>query len=452
MRDGNGSLDVEREVPKNVEAEQRIIGWLLRADAESTRSIDKLLPEMFWLGRHRTIMRVIRELSTQGSATDIITVANRISELSLTEEAGGRLYLNELLTLGATALRIDYYISIIEDDYIRRRAIELSGELIEMAYDEERDLADVRRSADAAAKAFAQTSRATCKSLIEYADETLPDIEAAIMSGMRGITTGYKGLDRLLEGFSPGVYVLAGRPGQGKSTLALDMAARQAGTLNPITQTRVIPGIISLEMSGKALTSRMISRTLGRKANTPPLGSTKEAWAGEVRKASMRLADNNIQVADLGSRQLHDVVSTAHYMFYQAGVNVLYIDYVQLIRDGSRRREKREEEVAAIMGRLVQLRHELDIPVVVLAQLNREVDRRENKLPMLSDLRESGSLEQDADVVMFTYDPAAYKKEGPHQIIVAKNRENETGIAYLVWNRPAYRFTDCAREPDEVPY
>jgi len=441
-------IDGVRELPKNIEAEQAVLGSLILEPDGSWREISSTLAaDMFYQQRHRTIFKTIAELQEKEEPSDVVSLANRLEEREEMERAGGRMYLNELVDRVVTTASLEYYAKIVRRKAQLRFLIEAGGRITELGYDEVSDLDEVMDQAESALLSISRCQSGGIKTLSEIGPRALEHMTAVIARGFDGLPTGLAGLDGYLNGLTPGLYVLAGRPSMGKTTLALDIAYRQAGMPHPEHAERNIkPGLISIEMDELGLYERLISRELGYFWKKRIAQTDKDEQLREINNAAAKVDSQGIMIDERPHDSIQGVAGAIYEMLLKHKTDIIFIDYIQLLGH-SRRHDNREQEVAAVMRKLVRLQKEAQIPIVVLAQLNRECERSSDKRPMLSHLRESGAIEQDADVVMFTYNPAAYGFEGAHEIIITKNRQGAPGTAYLHWNKGAFTFSDSTLRP-----
>jgi replicative DNA helicase len=430
------------ELPKNIEAEQLIIGAaLLNPDEVIPQFGGKIKSGDFYLERHRIIFQTMLELASTDQCSDIVAVANRLDELGKTEQAGGRLYLNELLVRAASASSIDYYADIIRKKAIRRDAIYQATVIADIAQNEVKEIDELTASVDRLSDILDGQDTGGVRTLASYCDATIEHMTDVLQSGFNGISSGLDNIDKLIRGFQPGLYIIGGRPGSGKTTLALDMAYRQSLMKHPHHNRNIIPGILSIEMLAVSLYERLVNRELGRVWEDVPGGNTRANHVSECMMAANRVKKSGIILDERPHVSIQGAAAAAHEMVRKHGVDILYVDYVQLLGDADKT-DSREQEIASVMRRFSRLRKQFNIPLVILAQLNRESDKRSDGRPMLSDLRESGSLEAHTDVAMFCHNPPTYGLDGEYELIVAKNRHGPTGTAYLHWLPERFSFED----------
>jgi len=445
-----------RDLPKNIEAEQIVLGSiLLEPTAMIAELLPRLRPEMFYRRQHRVIARTILELAREGKEPDVILVANRIDERGENEKAGGRMYLNELLDRVTTTASAQHYLEIVEEDGLRRSLIEAGGRISELGWEESRGAAALLDQAQGLLSGlFGLSGDSGTVLMSDIADKALAELEETIDHGFAGVTSGFRGLDRALRGIRDGrTYIIGGRPANGKSELMVNMAYRQLGEVHIGTGKKALPGVVSLEMTSLQLMQRLIAYELRANPEETPQGSTKVSWKERVRAATLSsLRRGSIAINDKPFRTVEDVVRVAYDMVLRQGVTILYVDYIQLLSAVVAKDESREREVSAVSSRLTKLAKDLSIPIVFVAQLNRQVEARQEHLPRLGDLRESGALEQNADVVLGLVDPGQYdpsKAGNPLEVRILKNRHGPNGIVKLHWDKPAHRLDDVTF--DEEP-
>jgi replicative DNA helicase len=447
-----GASDGVRELPKNVEAEQLLLGAALLTPADSVPIlIEQFTPEVFYLQKHRVIFRVIRELFSRGEPADIIAVANRLDELGDTERAGGRLYLNELLSSAASATSVEYYAGIVRRKAVLRSLIEAGGQIAEYGYDEVSDADEVLDRAESLIFKITESSLDRSYFLVnDFLYEHIGSLEALHRDPekhtLRGFSTGFRELDELTSGLQRSdLIIVAGRPGTGKTSLALSFAR------NAAIRDRAALGIFSLEMTKEQLLERLlcgeakVSLHRLRGGYVPP-----PKWR-DIASAAGKFQKSTIVIDDTPGVSVLEIRAKARRMAAQYGLDMIIVDYLQLVEAGIRT-DLREQEIAYISRSLKKLARELNVPVVAVSQLSRAVERRESKRPMLSDLRESGALEQDADVVMFIYREDYYAQPSESadvsgqgagaeaEIIVSKQRHGPPGTVKAYFNKAYASF------------
>jgi replicative DNA helicase len=391
-----------REFPKNIEAEQVVLGAaLLEADAVLPILVDRLVPEYFYEQRHRVIFRAIRELFDQGKPCDVILLANRLEETESMERAGGRLYLNELLDRTTTTASVEYYAEVVRRKATLRALIEAGGRISELGFQESRDTEEVLNQAESMIFDISNRSLGSeYVSLDQFLREHLDALEQLKpMDGhaISGFSTGFTKLDELTAGLQRSdLVIVAGRPGMGKTSFLLTLVRHMA-----IRESAKI-GFFSLEMTKESLLERLlcgegkVSLHTLRKGKLP-----REHWRTLLDVAG-QFYKTTIMIDDTPSASILEIRARARRMKSKVGLDVVMVDYLQLV-EGGIRSDHREQEVAYISRSLKRLARELDVCVIAASQLNRSPEGRTEKRPRLADLRESGAIEQDADVVMFVY-------------------------------------------------
>jgi len=451
-----------RELPKNIEAEQVVLGSaLLDPERSLPILIEKLAPEDFYLKRHRVIFRTVRELFAQEghATTDIIAVANRLEERGEMEAAGGRMYLNELLNSVTTTASLEYYTDIVKKKAVLRALVNAGGRIAELGYDEVSETDAVLDRAeslifDITAKNLDRSYYLIKDFLLDHMDSLEELSRDPSRQTIRGYSTGFRELDEITSGLQPSdLIIIAGRPATGKTSFVLSIA-RHIG----IRENAAI-GIFSLEMTKEQLLERLLCGEAKVSLHRLRGGYVPVKKWKDIAHAASRLQEAKIIIDDTPGSSILEIRAKARRMASQYGLDVVVVDYLQLVEAGIRA-DVREQEIAYISRSLKKLARELDVPVVAVSQLSRAVERRESKRPMLSDLRESGALEQDADVVMFIYREDYYEPppEKVHvsgqgagsevEIIIAKQRHGPPGTVKIAFNKAYASF--YPRVPDEA--
>ncbi|MGB9803211.1 replicative DNA helicase [Desulfofundulus sp.] len=437
----------ERKPPQNIDAEQSVLGALF-LDREAIPRVARLLkPEDFYLEAHRKIYEAILALEEAGEPVDLLTVTNYLQEKKLLELIGGVTYVASLVNVVPTAANVEYYARIVEEKAILRQLIEVAERIAGLGYE---GSDDVERLMDEAERMILELAARRSTGLFLSVKEILQQIFEYIEERYRnkgtvsGIASGFTDLDRLLCGFQPGdLIIIAGRPAMGKTSLGLTIAHQVA------LQHQVPVAVFSLEMSRAQLVQRMLCAEAmvdQQKVRTGYL--SEEDWA-RLTRAAARLARAPLYIDDTAILSPRQLRAKARRLQAEKGLGLILVDYLQLMQ-GSRRAENRQQEIAEISRSLKGVAKDLNVPVLALAQLSRSVEQRQDKRPIMSDLRESGSLEQDADVVMFIYRDEYYRpdteKRGIAEIIVAKQRNGPTGLVELAFLKEFTRFMNLAKE------
>lgn len=434
--------DNPKTFPHNIEAEISILGGVLQDNSLLPVVLESLKPDDFYLQSHQKIFSAIVELANSGQVVDILTVANKLEELKELTQSGGHSYLVKLVESVPTTAHIESYIKIVKQKSLLRKLLHTAQEIIISGMEEE--IKDIDQFMDQVESAIFQITQyrfiSPYKHIKELVFEAFKEIEEAGKRGSRitGVPSGFTDLDEKTAGFQPGdLIIIAGRPSMGKSAFALNIATNAALRY----KKNVI--IFSLEMSRYQLVRRMLcseARIDSSRLRTGKL--TKEEWAHLIEVASI-LSDTNIFVDDTPALPVMEMRAKARRLKSEYGVDLIIIDYLQLMK-GITKPESREREISEISGSLKSLAKELNVPVIALSQLNRELERRSDKRPVLADLRESGAIEQDADLILFIYRDEVYNKdtENPNiaEIIIGKQRNGPIGTIFLYFSKEHTRF------------
>jgi replicative DNA helicase len=437
----------QRVPPHNLEAEESLLGALLLSrEAVGTVAELGLVPSDFYKPAHQHVYDAIRALTSAGQPVDVVTVGDELRRLGLLDDLGGSSALMELQNATPAVSNAKRYATIVQDTAMLRRLIGVASQIAELAYDEPDDVTKALDEAEA--RVFEVAERRvtdSTRTLSELLSLTMDQLQVTFERGstITGTPTGYHDLDELLSGLQPSSLVIVGaRPAMGKSAFALGMATHVAQTANlPVL-------FFSLEMGHGELAQRILSseaRVDSQKIRTGRL--TESDWS-KVGRAIGRL-EVPLHLDDNPSVTVMEIRAKARRMKARfGGLGLIVIDYLQLMQ-GRTSAENRQLEVSEISRNLKVLARELEVPIVALSQLSRNLETRSDKRPMLADLRESGSLEQDADVVMFLYRDEVYHPDsadkGMAEVIVAKHRSGPIGTKKLVFLGPYTRFDNAAK-------
>lgn len=409
----------ERVMPHDLTAEQSVIGSMLMSKYAAQKAWESLTSKDFYDDKNGIIFETIGEMTEKSKAVDFTTVTNILKNKKLLTKAGGVDYITETINFVPSAGNIDYYIDIVAKDALLRRLINASNNIIDYVYGVE-DLNDVIDNAEQRIFEVVKGRRTEeLKKIQNVLPKVQSDLErlAELDSPTTGLTSGYKGIDRITSGFHPNeLTIIAARPGMGKTAFACNIAT------NVATSTTATVAIFNLEMGAEQLILRMLANVgeiEGDKLRTGRL--TGDDWH-RINEAYSKLADTNIYIDDTAGINVNEIRSKCRRLATsETGLGLVIIDYLQLLQGSNRYAGNRVQEVSEISRALKLMAMELNVPVIALAQLSREVEKRVNKTPMLSDLRESGSIEQDADVVSFIHSDEYYEKEdNPSNVINAK--------------------------------
>ena len=444
----------QRKLPQNLDAEMSVLGICFLNEYALDKVCEDLLPEMFFDEKNRTIFESICDLHKNKIAIDITTVTDDLEKKKRLAAAGGIDYLSDVIDSVAIASNLEYYMQIVKDNYVRRNLIDTATSIASDAYDEENvtDLLDnAERNILNVVKARQSSVFVPIREVLRNAQANL-EILAQNKRTITGLETGFYDLDRHTAGLHGGeMIILAARPGMGKTSFALNIATNAA-----MTTDKAI-AIFNLEMSAEMLVNRMIS-AVGQidsyKLQTGQLQSND--WK-RYNEAMSQLADTNIYIEDNAGITASEIRAKCRRLANsEKGLGLVVIDYLQLVTSGGKRTESRQVEVSEISRSLKTMALELDVPVIALAQLSRNAEKRENSQPMLADLRESGSLEQDADMVLFInrkdyYDTKKDIKETivPVDLIIAKHRKGATGKIDLLFELNMSNFRNVVHTNNE---
>ena len=434
--------EATRTLPFSIEAECGVLGSLIIDPDALSRVSDRLAPADFYRNAHRTIYEAIVHLAQQRTPADFVTLCEQLDRADMLEEVGGAATIAELQHAVPTSANVVHYAAIVAEKALYRRLIHAAGEMAASAYAEETDALERAEQAIFALGKVAETSALTPLSqILDTCFTQLSQVHEQ-RRAVVGVPTGFPDLDAPLGGMQRSdLIILAARPGTGKTALALNIAANAAYGHN----LRV--GMFSLEMNKEQLGLRLLSMCSRVDQMRLRMGWVEDREWEKIVEAMTSLSDGPVWIDDTGGLALSALRSRARRLQAECGIDLLIVDYLQLMHAdlAGKRYQNREQEIAEISRGLKGIAKELDIPVLALAQLSRAVEGRASKVPQLSDLRESGAIENDADVVLFIYREEMYNPESPEaknkaDIIIAKHRNGPVGTVTLGFEAKETRF------------
>src|SRR5216117_4594138 len=452
--------DLHRTPPHSVEAEQGVLGSMLISPRETiAECVEKINEEYFYVPAHRTIYDVLVELWNAGEAIDLITFTQVLRDRNLLDSVGGAAFVTSLFTFVPTAANVGYYLEIVRDKYILRQIIVAATESVRRAYEEQEEVNNLLDEVEQ--KIFAVGEDRFKGQMLSMKDQVMQAIESIEKlyerkCGITGISTGFVEFDRMTSGMHPAeMIVIAARPSMGKTALAMNIAEH-------VSINEKLPvGVFSLEMSSQQLVQRLLCSRA--RVN---LQKVRDGFLGErdfpsLTAAASKLAEAKIFIDDSASLSILELRAKARRLKAQQDVQLIIVDYLQLLRSTSRRaQDNRQLEISEISAGLKGLAKELKIPIIVVAQLNRNPEIRTGSgkgVPRLADLRESGSIEQDADLVGLLVREEYYadsdeertELEGKAELIIAKQRNGPIGQVKLTFLKNFTRFEDRAEDAAE---
>jgi replicative DNA helicase len=445
----SGILEGGKLPPQAVDLEEAVLGALMLDKSAPEKVMDLMKPESFYKDAHNFIFEVISELFEAGEAIDILTVTARLRQNGKLDQCGGAYYITQLTNRVSSAANIEFHAHVIVEKYIQRELIRITGDITQKAFEETTDAFELLDQAEKDLFAIKNDSiKRNYDSIDALINKAIHQIESLkdTEGGLTGIPSGFTSLDRITAGWQRSdLVILAGRPGMGKTAFVLNLARNAAVDFGKGV------AIFSLEMSSVQLVTRLISSETELSAEKFKTGNLKDYEWEQLNTKVEKLSDAPIYIDDTPALSIFDLKAKARRLKSQKNIELLIIDYLQLMKGEEKSSGNREQEISYISRSLKGLAKELDIPVIALAQLSRAVEQRPDKKPILSDLRESGSIEQDADMVGFIYrgdyygfneDPEGNDITGLAEIIIAKHRNGPTATAKVRFRKEFARFTD----------
>lgn len=442
--------EIEKMPPQNIEAEKSVLGAVMLDQDAITKIADTVNAQDFYVEKNKQIFEVMLELYEKREPIDILSLSNCLKNKGILKELGGSTYLTSLVNSVPSAANILHYAKIVREKATLRRLIQTGQKIVEFGYLEEEDLEKLLDKAEqelfSVSQKYLKKNFIPIQSILTEAFDRIDELHKQ-KGKLRGLPTGFTDLDNLLAGLqNSDLIVLAARPSMGKTSLALDIARQVA------TQTKVPVGIFSLEMSKEQLVDRLLCAEAGVDLWKMRTGKIKEDEFPYIGEAMGILAEAPIFLDDSATSNIMEMRTKARRLQMEHKVGLLIVDYLQLME--GRTTDNRVQEVSEISRNLKAIARELNIPVLALSQLSRAVESRSPAIPQLSDLRESGSIEQDADVVMFIYREVMYRRETERaniaDIFIKKHRNGPTGQLELYFNENQASFKNLDRQRSEL--
>ncbi|MBR2568400.1 MAG: replicative DNA helicase [Paenibacillus sp.] len=441
---------VDRIPPQNQEAEQAVLGAILLQSEALITAMERVQVEDFYLPGHQHIFEAMIELNEENQPIDLITLTSHLQDRKLLDEVGGVSYLARLANAVPTAANVDYYAQIIEEKSMLRRLIRTATQIVTESYAGDDDVSALL--SDAERKILEISNQRSSSGFIAIKDVLMEVYEKVEnlnenQGGTTGIPSGFQDLDKMTAGFQRSdLIIVAARPSVGKTAFALNIAQ------NVGVRAKETVAIFSLEMSAAQLVQRMICAESNVDATRLRTGSLEDDDWEKLTMSIASLSEAEIYIDDTPGVTVADIRAKCRRLKKERGLGMILIDYLQLIHGRGKAGESRQQEVSEISRTLKQIARELEVPVIALSQLSRGVEQRQDKRPMMSDLRESGSIEQDADIVAFLYRDDYYDKESEKkniiEIIIAKQRNGPVGTVELVFLKNFNKFVSYERTHD----
>ena len=445
----------ERIMPQNLEAEMNVLGCAFLTKYAEDKICEELDSDMFFSEANQRIFTAIKNLHQNKIPLDSATVKNEIDKKGSISAIGGIEYLSDVIDSVISAANVDYYIDIVKDKALRRKLIDVTSNIVANSYNEEEETNDLID--DAEKKIFSVTKARKAgefKSIGEVIRSTQEQLErlAKNQNDITGIPSGFYDLDKLTSGFHENeLIIIAARPAMGKTAFGLNLA------VNAARYSDKAVAIFNMEMSAEQLAMRMIAAAGGIEQNKFRTGRLEHNDWKKVNEAMSELGETNLYIEDSSGMTMSEIRAKCRRLATsEKGLSMVVIDYLQLISGSAKYEGNRQQEVSEISRSLKTMAMELQIPVIALAQLSRSVELRENKRPIMSDLRESGSIEQDADIVAFLYRDDYYNKPASEntdvsvtELIIGKHRSGSTGTIELLFERSMSNFRNYIKKEEK---
>ncbi|WP_409021854.1 replicative DNA helicase [Dellaglioa sp. P0083] len=461
----NNDLLTDQTPPQNIEAEQAVLGAVFLKSDALVEAMEYLEPEDFYQRRHQLIFAAMVDLNDKDEAIDIVTIQDNLTSKNQMDDIGGVSYIVELAGSVPTAANVQYYAKIVEEKSMIRRLIATATSIATKGLSQDDDVATLLDNAEREIMSVSEKRNSSgFQAIADVLKSTFTNIEKLAKEGdtITGLSTGYPELDKMTAGLHPDeLIILAARPAVGKTAFALNIAQ------NVATKTDETVAIFSLEMSAESLVSRMLCAEGSINANHLRTGQLDESEWSNLIVAMNSLSKANIFIDDTAGSKMAEIRAKCRRLAKEKdGLGLIVVDYLQLIEGSGR--ESRQQEVSEISRQMKKLAKELSVPVIALSQLSRGVEQRQDKRPVLSDIRESGSIEQDADIVAFLYRDDYYERDtdededgnlpdprdeddqnvGEVEVIIEKNRGGERGTVKLLFVKSYNKFSSLAYIPE----
>ncbi|MCI6899399.1 MAG: replicative DNA helicase [Tenericutes bacterium] len=443
-------------MPNNLEAEESVLGACFLSKYALQKATESLLPESFYSEKNAKIFTAMMDLAEEKTPIDLTTITSHLKKKNELNEVGGVEYLTEILNFVPTASNVDYYIQNVEETAILRRLIETANDIATEGYRTDETVNEILDSSEKKILSIVKNRKSSeFRSIKDVLLKTQSDLErlSENKSEITGLATGWYDLDKLTTGLHPNEFIIiAARPAMGKTAFALNLATHAA-----MTQDKSV-AVFNLEMSAEQLAMRILSslgQLEGFKLRTGNLMNND--WK-RINEAVSQLSNTNLVIDDTPGITIGEIRAKCRRLASsEKGLSLVIIDYLQLISGGKNYGANRQQEVSDISRSLKTLAMELNVPIIALSQLSRSVEGREDKRPLMSDLRESGSIEQDADIVAFLYRDDYYNKEARtedntsiSELIIGKHRNGPTATIELLFKKNTSTFLNLKRENKEA--
>ena len=434
-----------RVVPHNINAEQSVLGAMFLTKKALEKALEVLTDDIFYLDSHSKIFTAIKDVHDKGFSVDLTTVVDELNNRNWLKQIGNVEYLTEIIESVPSASNIDEYIKIVEEKAVLRKLIDSATDILTDSYNTSNDISEVIEQAEKKIFNVSKSLRSTeFKPISEVLVKNQSDLEklSSMKGDITGIPTGYYELDKITSGFHPHeLIIIAARPGMGKTAIALNLVT------NIAINSRKTVALFNMEMGAEQLTTRMISSVGQVEASKLKNGNLEHSDWKRINEAISRLSNTKIFIDDTAGITVGEIRSKCRRLAASPnGLDLVVIDYLTLIQGSSKNGSNRQQEVADISRALKTMAMELDVPVIALSQLSRGIEQRPDKKPMLSDLRESGAIEQDADIVAFLHctDEEREKENSLMELVIRKHRNGPLKDIPLIFQRATSTFANVA--------